>query len=151
MSSSTEEYPSAMTPPPPAPLRWRSWPVHDDTLRAALLAAGLLALGVVVRLVAGHTYLAVLAVLAVAAAAWRFFVPVTFDLGETGIDRWTLGRRRHIPWEAIRRYETGPDGLLLFPDDARSPLSAFRGLFIPWGTRREEVLAFFQRYLPAAK
>jgi hypothetical protein len=148
MSNSTEEYPSAMLPPPPAPLRWQSWPVHDDALRTSLVAIGLLTLGVVVRWLSGHTHLAVLAVLAVAAAAWRFFVPVTFELGETGIDRWVLGRRRHVPWEAIRRHEVGPDGVLLFRDEARSPLAPLRGLFIPWCAHRDEVISLFRRYLP---
>ena len=148
MSNSTEEYPSAMSPPPPAPLRWQSWPVRDDALRAALMVLGLLILGVLVRMISGHAHLAVLAVLAVAAAAWRFFVPVTFELGEMGIDRWMFGRRRHIPWEAIRRHEIGPDGVLLFPDAARSPLAPLRGLFIPWCRHRDEVLAAFRRYLP---
>ena len=151
MSNSTEEYPSAMSPPPSAPLRWQSWPVRDDALRALLMAIGLLALGVAVRWLSGHTHLAVLAVLAVAAAAWRFFVPVTFELGETGVDCWIFGRRRHVPWEAIRRHEVGPDGVLLFRDDARSPLAPLRGLFIPWGTHRDEVLALFRRYLPGGE
>jgi hypothetical protein len=151
MSSSTQEYPSAMLPPPPAPLRWQSWPVRDDTMRAALVVIGLLALGVVVRWLSEHTHLAVLAVLAVAAAAWRFFVPVTFELSETGIDRWIFGRRRHVPWAVIRRYEIGPDGVLLFPDNARSPLAPLRGLFIPWSTHRDEVLAAFRCFLPGGE
>jgi hypothetical protein len=150
MSSSTQEYPS-VTPPQPAQLRWQSWPIRDDALRAALVAAGLLALGVAVRWLTGHTHLAVLAALAVAAAAWRFFVPMTFELGETGINRWIFGRRRHIPWEAIRRHEIGPDGVLLFPDNTCSPLAPLRGLFIPWCTHREEVLAAFRRHLPDAE
>ncbi len=65
MSSSTQEYPSAMAPQPPAPLRWQSWPVRDDAVRAALMVVGLLALGVTVRWLTGQTHLAVLAVLAV--------------------------------------------------------------------------------------
>jgi len=112
------------------------------------VAIGLLAIGVMVGWLTGRVYLAVLAVAALAATAWRLFVPVVFEVSEAGIDRWVFGRRRHIPWEAIHRHEVGPDGILLFSDDDRCPLRLLRALHVPWGTHADEVLTQLRHYRP---
>jgi len=148
MSGATEEYPSPPAQSPPAAIRWQSWPLRDHVLRTALVAIGLLAIGVMVGWLTGRVYLAVLAVAALAATAWRLFVPVVFEVSEAGIDRWVFGRRRHIPWEAIHRHEVGPDGILLFSDDDRSPLRHLRALHVPWGTHADEVLTKLRHYRP---
>ena len=148
MSGTTADYPSPPAQAPPAAIRWQSWPLREHPLRTALVALGLLAVGVVVGWLTGRAHLAVLAVAALAVSAWRLFVPVVFELGEAGIDRRILGRRRHIPWEAIHRHEVGPDGLLLLADEDRSPLCHLRALYVPWGAHAAEVLAQLRHYRP---
>ena len=144
---------SALESPRDAPpaVRWRSWPLRDRPLRGALVLLGLIAVGLLVHGLTGRPHLAFLAVGALVVALWRLFVPMTIEMNDQGVDRWILGRKRHIPWQAIRRHRVGPDGVLLLPDDDPSPLAALRGLYLPWGRHREEVLAHLRHYLPGRR
>lgn len=132
---------------PPPPVSWRSWPLGESLTRSSLVLAGLLAAGLAVRGLTGYTHLAPLAVAVLAVSLWRFFLPVVFMLGTDGITESLLGRDRHIPWSAIRRYEIYPKGVLLlpYPDSAR--VDCFRGLFLPWGVHRQEILTLLNYYL----
>jgi hypothetical protein len=109
---------------------------------AALLAAGL-----GVRGVTGHTHLALLAIAALALSLWRFFLPVVFTLSADGVHKSLLGRDRRIPWLAIRRYEVYPKGVLLFPYTDATWVDSFQCLFLPWGNHRQEILALLNYYL----
>lgn len=77
-------------------------------------------------------------------ALWRFFVPSEFELGARGISQEVLGRKRRIPWRAIGHVTICRDGVFLGRDDG--PLENFRGLYLPWGQHREEVLALVGYY-----
>jgi len=130
---------------PPASLQWRSWPVRDNAFRSSAVAVGLLVAVVLVYAFTGQLLLVLLALAAMAAALWRFFLPVDFELGETGIDQSVFGRR-HIPWGAIRRYEICRAGILLLPE-ANGPLSPLRGLYLPWTRHRDEVILRVRYYV----
>ncbi len=125
--------------------------MRDDTIRTALVIGGLLLAGVAIWLLTGRTYLAVLALAALAAALWRFFLPVVFELGEEGVSQSFLGRQRRIPWRAIGRYEVCAAGVLLLPDEDRSMMAPFRGLYIAFGNRRDEILAHVRHHLDRPK
>ena len=70
-----------------------------------------------------------------------------YELSEDGVDQWLLGRQRRLPWQAIGRYEVYRGGVLLFPRNDRSALAAFRRLYVPFLTHREEILAHLDQYL----
>jgi hypothetical protein len=80
-----------------------------------------------------------------ALAAWRYFVPVYFEIGPQGIFQEVLGRRQRISWRSIGHVEVGRDGLLLAPRDVCC--AAFRGLYLPWGRHRAEVLTLVDYHL----
>lgn len=128
-------------------LHWRSWPLRDELRQWLFVVACLAISGATVAWATGKPHLALLAVAVLALTFWRFFVPVAFHVDETGIWRTVLGWRRHTPWAAVRRYEVARDGLLLMPDDDRTPLAYFRGQFVPWGRHREELLELVGRFL----
>lgn len=77
---------------------------------------------------------------ALAVAAWRLWVPVTFEFGSRGVIYSVLGRTRHLPWSHIARYEVRPRGLLLFAEADTSPLAALRSVYIPWHGQRAAIL-----------
>ena len=135
--------------PLPSPLRWRSWPVRDKPLRAALVVAIFTAVGLVVFRLTGQTTMAWAGVLAMAISVWRVFVPVDYELSVGGVDQWILGRRQHSPWPSIRGYEIFTGGILLLPQGQVCPMDAFFGLFLPWSQHRDEVLAHLRRHLGA--
>jgi hypothetical protein len=96
----------------------------------------------------GRSYLGAFALTALALSLWRFFLPVLFELNAGGVHQRILGRRRHVPWKSIHRCEIFADGVLLLPMADRCALDALRGLYLPWGGHRDEVLANVRYYLP---
>lgn len=135
--------PARRTAPPP--LIWRVWPLEEGGPTAWLLA---LVLGGAVLLAGWQTRSAISALLAGAVAAlsaWRYFVPVHYEVNSHGVFQTVLGRRRRISWRSIDRVEVGRDGVLIAPIDSFSP--ALRGIYLPWGAYRAELLASIDYYL----
>jgi len=87
--------------------------------------------------------------LAMAVTVWRQFVPTFFELSALGVTSRTLRRTRRVPWLSIDRYVVGRRGVFL--SSAGAPLEALRGLYLPWGAHREEVLISLRYYLPRAE
>jgi len=138
--------PSRADNPPPA-LSWRCWPIREHPMGTLIVLAGLAAAALGVRWLTDQTHLALLAVGALALALRRFFLPVVFELNPEGVQQWLFGRHRRIPWTVIRRYEVCPAGVLLLPFADRSAMDAFRGLYLPWGSHRDEILFQVRYYL----
>jgi hypothetical protein len=147
MSSPVDPLELPMPPAPPPPLQWRSWPLRENVPGAILVFGGLVGAGAGVRWVTGQTHLALLAVAVLALALWRFFMPTLYELNIGGVNQWLFGRHRRIPWREIRHYEVQSSGVLLLPRAEPCPMDAFRGLYLPWGKRRDEVLAQVRYYL----
>ena len=148
-SGSTRREPNWADGPPPT-LSWRSWPLRDHLPGTLVVAAVLAGVAFGVRWVTGQPHLALLASGALAVALWRFFLPILFELGPDGVDHWLLGRRRRVPWTAIQRYEVRSTGVLLLPFADRCEVDALRGLYLPWGEHRDEVLFQVRYYLDRA-
>lgn len=78
---------------------------------------------------------------------WRNWIPLRFEIGPHGITQIVLGRRTRILWTSILNYQVYSRGVLLLPDAVVVPLSPLRGLYLPWGTQKEQVLANIEYYL----
>lgn len=130
---------------PPPPLRWRNWPIEEGGPSAWLLSIILLGATGMVGWETGSTLWALLACGLIGAAAWRYFVPVYYEVNAQGIFQEVLGRRQRIAWRTIGRAEVCRDGVLL----AASPglPGTMRGLYLPWGQHRTEVLSLVGYYL----
>ena len=129
----------------PEPLRWRSWPL----VRGGWRGVGFILLP---ALVAGVTLastarpdLAGLAAALVIGASWRFFVPITFEIGPAGVVQQVFGLRRRLAWRSLRRVEAGEQGVFLAQEDV--PLATLRGVFVPWDGRRQEITEQLKHYL----
>ncbi len=129
------------------PIRWRSWPLAKSPARSAAILLGVAGVGFTAWIVAASGLLAFLAATALLATLWRFLLPVTFGLSEYGVEQWIYGRRVRIPWRAIRRYQICSAGVLLLPYGERSVMAPFRGLYLPWESHCDEVLAYIRHYV----
>jgi hypothetical protein len=124
------------------------WGLRDRPLAslvAMTLAAGaswLAALG------SGSLPAGIAVAIVLAVILWRTWLPVRYQLGSGGVTQSVLGWRRRIPWLAIQRFDVRESGVLLLADPAPTPLAPLRGLFLPWGNQREEVLAIVEFYVP---
>ncbi len=112
-----------------------------------MLAAVVLAVG----LSTGRPDWAIAAALGVAAAAWRYFVPVVYELGTLGLTIQVLTRQRRVAWRSIDHYDLRSTGVFLSPHPERGPLDAFSGLYLPWGDHKDEVLANVEFYLAGGR
>jgi hypothetical protein len=132
----------------PAEVTLAVWPLRQEPLGSLLvLAIGgavswLLAWSLAqpsVGLVAGGALLI---------TTWRTWIPVTYEMGLSGVTQSVLGRRRRISWPAIRGYRIYSRGVLLLADESAPPLMPLRGLYIPWLGEHDKVLATLEYYLP---
>ena len=130
---------------PPSPLRWRVWPMEEGGPVAWLLTTVMVLLAALTGWVMASALWAVLACGLLALAAWRYFVPVYFEVGPQGIFQEVLGRRQRISWRSIGYVQRGRDGLVLAPGGVAFP--ELRGLYLPWGRHRADVVALVDYYL----
>jgi hypothetical protein len=149
MSSTQASNPLLSGRLPALPVSWRSWPLGEGGAQFWLLLVLLVVVAGSIGLVTGSSRLALSACVLVCLAAWRFFVPVVFELNAMGISQQILGFRRRIAWRSIDRFEVCSQGIFL--SLAEASFSSFRGLYIPWEGHREEVLAMVEYYLPHAR
>ena len=88
-----------------------------------------------------------LAAVALAVAAWRLWLPVTWDLGYGGVTETVMGRAVRIPWTAIAGWREYRSGVLLLPEADTAPILALRGRFLAWRNRRADVMALLEHYV----
>lgn len=131
----------------PESVRIVNWPIRDDGIWGWLMVTGFVAIGAFASTVSESPIMGLLAFAVLAVAAWRLWIPVTFDFSLRGVTQTILRRRRRIPWNQIARYEVYPKGVLLLAEHARSPLSPFRGLFVGWGKEKENLMRILEFYL----
>ena len=132
----------------PIPVAWRSWPIVDSLADFFLLTIGIGAtVGVAYRFAGPLTAIAAAVVLLI--VTWRYFVPTMYELSALGVSENCVGRRRRIPWISIDRYVLGRRGAYL--SSAGAPLELLRGLYLPWGSHREQVVTTLRYYLPRAE
>ena len=125
------------------------WPLRQQPL-ASLLALALAAgASWLLGWASGRPWWGVLAVAGLLVTLWRTWLPVSYELGVSGITQRALGRQRRIAWPAIRGYQVRGNGVLLVPDAQIAPLAPLRGLYLPWldQREREQVLASLEYHL----
>lgn len=133
----------------PIPIAWRSWPVVDSIPEFICLAGAMVGVPYVVFDATGNLLVTVLCTAALATVIWRSFLPTTFEIGALGVTERFLGRTQRIPWISIDRFVVGRKGAFLSSSGA--PLEALRGVYLPWGPHRDQVLATLRYYLPRAE
>ncbi|HUY92993.1 MAG TPA: hypothetical protein VMV10_29960 [Pirellulales bacterium] len=134
---------------PPPPVSWRSWPLEEGGLSAWLLSVLAVTIIVACGLTTGSVQWALVACGVLAASAWRFFIPVHLELNAQGVFQEVLGRQRRIVWRAFESGELCREGVYL--RFAGGSFALNRGLYLPWGTHRAEVMAFVDYYLTQAR
>jgi hypothetical protein len=123
------------------------WPMRQRPAGSLLAFALAAAASWLVGWSSQRLLLGLLAAAVLALTLWRTWLPVAYEVGIAGVTVIVLGRRRRIPWTAIRSYQVRDDGVLLSPDAQLTPLAPLRGLYLPWLHQRDKVLANVEYYL----
>lgn len=122
-------------------------PVQDEP-GWMFLTIGVATLAAVLAMVLRSDWGAGLAAFALPAlAAWKTWIPVHYRFTPLGIEQRVLGFQRLTPWIAFSRYELRSNGIVLLPLAERSVLGSLRGMYIPWGSRRADVLHQLEHHL----
>jgi len=128
----------------------RQWPLRDEPWAVAVLICVVTALSIGIGMIATSLWWGLGAAVALVVSLWRMWIPVEFRIGELGVIQTTLRRSWRIPWESFSDYEVRQSGVLLLPEDDNSVLGRMKGVYVPWGERKEDVLAVIAHYLDEA-
>ena len=133
------------------PLEWSVWPARDRPWAAAVLLASLLVLGVLIAEGTGDRVLGVAAPAFILVSVGSFIARTHYRLTSESIEVRTLGVSRARPWGEMRRATVDRGGIFLSPFEKRTWLEAYRGVRLPFGGNRDQVVAFVETKLPVVE
>ena len=125
-------------------LQWHHWPPRSHPFKL-LIFLGTISLLVFVAGSLAHSFgMGLLAGVALAVSCWRFWFPISIELGPNGVTEQVWGMQRQLPWKMFATYRTLRSGVILLPGETSSRT---RGCYIPWSGRRAEILSAITHYL----
>jgi hypothetical protein len=71
-----------------------------------------------------------------------YFFPTHYLLDSQAVSARGLFSRKKRHWSGLKKYEVGNKGIHLSPYARPSKLESLRGIYLPFGTKREEILRF---------
>jgi len=131
-------------------VRWRSWPLADNRRCSLLLLGAILCVAAAVWWLGQSWFIALFAVVALAAAMWQYLLPVTSEICPAGVRRYALGRMRLVPWQAIRAYRWRATGVVFFQRPDATTIDLLRSMFVPYPSDEDEMVVAVRLYLPHA-
>ncbi|HUU45538.1 MAG TPA: hypothetical protein VM118_07355 [Acidobacteriota bacterium] len=129
-------------------LRWRSHPVRERHERLVLVVAILLGLPAILLALYGP-FFAVLAFVILGASLGSFFLPTDYVLYRGGGEMRFLWITRRFTWAQYRSFYPDRNGVLLSPFTRPSRLENFRGIYLRFGRRADEIMAVVTEQLAA--
>ena len=134
----------------PQALEWSVWPARRKPWAAGVLLASLAVLGVLIAQETGDRVLGVSAPLFILATVGSFIAKTEYRLTQESVEVRALGVARVRPWGEMRRATVDRHGVFLSPFEKRSWLEAYRGVRLPFGGNRDQVVAFVESKLPVS-
>lgn len=129
-------------------LSWRVHPARQRPCAAVLTLAVIGALAWATALAAGSMLAGWAAAAVLVLSLNRFFFPSHFVLDERGITAVYPLARQHLEWRQLRRFVHDRHGAYLSTRRRRSPLDAYRGMQVLFGSHRDEVVRAIRALLP---
>lgn len=119
------------------------WIVHlgkkePGKVAAVVLVAG--GAGLLSAFVFGNPLAFLIGFLAIFGSTAEFLLPVRFRLDARGASRRVGWSTAQIEWKDVQRVVEGAEGVKLSPLERSSGLAPFRGVYLRFGSRREEIL-----------
>jgi hypothetical protein len=133
-----------------ATLRWRSWPLVDNARWSWLAIVGILFVAGLVIFIGGSWLLAAMTTVGLSITLWQFFVPVRYELSALGLRQTALGRIRLVPWHAMRAYQLGTTGVVLYQQFEPAKIDLLQSIFLPYPADDDEMICVLRQYLSHA-
>lgn len=126
---------------PPQDFEWRVHPFMESRPRAALSILAPLAMAGLVHLWLGSWLWTGLGFLLLVSAEFPFFLPALCRFDAEGASLRRAGATVAKRWAQLKSYYPDRNGVLLSPFARPFWMENFRGLYLPYGRHRDEVLA----------
>jgi hypothetical protein len=122
----------------PTSFSWRSWPIVDEAAQSWSLIAALTAIAMLCGWLAGDSLAGVLVAIVLAYSVRQLWLPATYKINPSGIERRFLGRSQRIPLPTFAASAINSNGVAFNSNGSRS---GSKCLFVPWGSHRDAILA----------
>ena len=129
----------------PLQLQLVNWPLRDQPRRSIVLVLLLILVSTLAGLASESVSMGLLAGSAALVASWRYWLPVTYEIGPYGIRQLVFKRVRRLSWRQVGRIEIRNQGIRFLPDHDPAQLANLRGLYI-YHPGREETLKHVVSY-----
>jgi len=119
------------------------WTVHlamEQPGKAAVVLAVAILAGVGTALAFSNPLLFLLGFLVIVGSTADFLLPVVQRIDEGGASRKVALSVSKIGWSDVKRVVVGEEGVKLSPLERSTRLAPFRGVYLRFGGRKEEVL-----------
>lgn len=127
-------------------LEWTSFLAAENKPRTLLVSLFLMALFVVIYMSFGSLWF-IVSMLLLGGSVAPYFAPTRYKMTEEGVEAFQFFHTTRKTWENFRSYYEDKRGVLLSPFDRPSRLENYRGLYLRFGDRRDEVMMYIKRRL----
>ena len=150
MTAREERDIASETPAARGTLEWSVWPARERPWAAVVLLVSLAVLGALIVQGTGDRVLGLAAPVFILVSVGSFIARTHYRLTPESIEVRALGVSRARPWGEMRRATVDRGGVFLSPFEKRNWLEAYRGVRLPFGGNRDQVVAFVETKLPVS-
>jgi len=129
-------------------LEWSSFLAAENKPRTLLVSLFLIILFVVMYVSFGSLWF-IVSMLLLGGSLAPYFAPTRYRMTEEGVEAFQFFHTTRKTWESFRSYYEDRKGVLLSPFDRPSRLENYRGLYLRFGDRRDEVMTYIKRRFKA--
>jgi hypothetical protein len=121
-------------------LTWKVHLLREQPVKL-LLVIPAAALSLVASYVLFRTFtFGLIALFLILASLAEYLFPIRFEIDSQGASARTLTARTRIEWSRVKKYYLDDRGIKLSPLSRQTRLEAYRGVYLMFGNRRDEVI-----------
>lgn len=129
-------------------LRWRVHLAKEQPRKLVVVIAAIIAMTALSYVWFGSPIPVIVTVLMLVGALSDFLMPTTFVITTKHVLAYTLAGKRMMAWEDVCKCYIDESGVKISPLPRASRLEAYRGVYLRFGDRKEEVIAAVTRLKP---
>jgi hypothetical protein len=119
---------------PPAPLSITNWPMVRRPFFAGAVFLGITGFSAAVGFAAASVIYGLFSVLILMTVLWRLWVPVSYQVGSSGIVQRIWGRDFHIAWRAVGNVRYSRSACVLYRASFASPFASLQSVVLDYSS-----------------
>lgn len=125
-------------------LEWSSFLAAENKTRMLLVTLFLLGLFAIIYVSFGSLWF-IVSMLLLGGSVAPYFAPTRYKMTEEEVEAFQFFHTTRKTWESFRSYYEDKRGVLLSPFDRPSRLENYRGLYLRFGDKRDEVMEYVKQ------